>query len=88
MSLGSYLVLIDNSGRLFREGKAAISAGLAVLLSDGRVDMAVGGQRVETGVGRVNVVGRAHPKDAISRNPFSVSPFPLAASPFPSKTGP
>jgi hypothetical protein len=64
-SLGRYLVLIDYTGRLFREGMAAMSAELAVLVSDGRMDMAVGGQRVGAGLGRVRVVGRVRPKDAI-----------------------
>ena len=32
-SLGSYLLLVDYTGRLFREGKAAISAELAGILA-------------------------------------------------------
>ena len=31
LSLGNYLLLVDYTGRLFREGKAAISAGLACI---------------------------------------------------------
>jgi hypothetical protein len=64
-SLGSHLVLFEYTGRLFREGKAAIPAELAVLVSDGRVDMAVGGQRALAGLGQVNVVGRVRPIDAV-----------------------
>jgi hypothetical protein len=63
MAFGSDLVLIDYTGRLFGDGKAAMLAELAVLVSDGRVDMAVGGQRVGAGMGQVNVVGRGRPKE-------------------------
>jgi hypothetical protein len=64
ISLGSYLVLIDYTGWLFRDGNVAISAELAVLVSDGRVDIAVGCRRVDAGLGRFNFVGRVRPKDA------------------------
>jgi len=33
LSLGSYLLLVDYTGRLFREGKTAISAELAGILA-------------------------------------------------------
>ncbi len=43
LSLGRYLLLVDYTGRLFREGETAISAGLAVILA--RIGTSVEGWR-------------------------------------------
>jgi hypothetical protein len=40
-SLGSYLLLVDYTGRLFRAGKAAISGGIVVAMPEHRLADAI-----------------------------------------------